>query len=170
MALVNHPRILVADEPTTSLDVSVQKGILQLIRRRTTEDRIGCVFVSHDLGVIAEVADRVIIMYAGQVVEEGSVASVLARPRHPYTRGLIASAPSMTSTLENPLRPIPGTLPPLGKAPAGCAFQTRCPDRSDGLCAPHDPEWAQDPVDASHRWYCRGPQHGSTEPSVGVVT
>ena len=170
MALVNHPRILVADEPTTSLDVSVQKGILQLIRRRTTEDRIGCVFVSHDLGVIAEVADRVIIMYAGQVVEEGSVNSVLASPQHPYTRGLIASAPSMTSTLDNPLRPIPGNLPPVGRAPAGCAFQTRCPDRSEGLCSPHDPGWSQDPIDASHRWYCRGQQQGSVESPEEVET
>lgn len=156
MALVNRPKILIADEPTTSLDVSVQKGILQLIRRRTLEDRIGCVFVSHDLGVIAEVADRVIIMYAGQVVEEGPVASVLTNPKHPYTRGLIASAPSMSSTLDNPLRPIPGTLPSVGRAPQGCAFQDRCPERSTGLCSPKAPTWSHDKKDQAHRWFCYG--------------
>ena len=154
MALINRPRILVADEPTTSLDVSVQKGILQLIRRRTTEDRIGCVFVSHDLGVIAEVADRVVIMYSGQVVEEGPVANVLTNPRHPYTRGLIASAPNMTSTLANPLRPIPGSLPSVGRTPNGCAFQDRCPDKSKGQCAPQDPSWTTDSKNPSHRWLC----------------
>jgi len=168
MALVNRPRILVADEPTTSLDVSVQKGILQLVRRRTSEDGIGCVFVSHDLGVIAEVADRVIIMYAGQVVEEGAVTSVLAQPKHPYTRGLIASAPSMTSTLENPLRPIPGSLPPVGRAPSGCTFQDRCPDRSDGLCSPDNPTWSQDPACPSHRWLCRGAMGTWSEPDEEV--
>jgi len=154
MALANRPRILIADEPTTSLDVSVQKGILQLIRRRTLEDRIGCIFVSHDLGVIAEVADRVIIMYAGQVVEEGLTQSVLTKPMHPYTRGLIASAPNMSSTLANPLRPIPGTLPSVGRAPKGCAFQDRCPERSSGSCSPNQPTWFNDPIDETHRWLC----------------
>jgi peptide/nickel transport system ATP-binding protein len=103
MALINRPKILIADEPTTSLDVSVQKGILDLIRKRTIEDKIGCIFISHDLGVIAEVADRVIIMYSGQVVEEGPMESVLTNPKHPYTRGLIASAPSMKSSLASHL-------------------------------------------------------------------
>ena len=154
MALVNRPKILIADEPTTSLDVSVQKGILQLIRRRTIDDRIGCVFVSHDLGVIAEVADRVVIMYSGQVVEEGPVASVLSNPQHPYTRGLIASAPNMTSTLANPLRPIPGSLPSVGRTPSGCAFQDRCPERSSGQCSPLNPTWSTDVKNPSHRWLC----------------
>ncbi len=154
MALINRPRILVADEPTTSLDVSVQKGILQLIRQRTVEDGIGCVFVSHDLGVIAEVADRVVIMYSGQVVEEGPVASVLTNPKHPYTKGLIASAPNMTSTLANPLRPIPGSLPSVGRTPIGCAFQDRCPEKSTGTCTPLEPTWSVDPSDSSHRWLC----------------
>jgi len=154
MALINRPKILVADEPTTSLDVSVQKGILQLIRQRTVEDGIGCVFVSHDLGVIAEVADRVVIMYSGQVVEEGPVSSVLTNPKHPYTKGLIASAPNMTSTLANPLRPIPGSLPSVGRTPVGCAFQDRCPEKSSGACTPLKPTWSTDPRDSSHRWLC----------------
>lgn len=154
MALMNRPKILIADEPTTSLDVSVQKGILQLIRTRTIEDGIGCIFISHDLGVIAEVADRVMIMYSGQVVEEGPMASVLTNPKHPYTRGLIESAPSMKSSLANPLRPIPGSLPPVGRTPSGCAFQERCPEKSLGTCSAANPTWFSDASDESHRWLC----------------
>lgn len=154
IALVNRPSILVADEPTTSLDVSVQKGILELIHRRTVEENIGCIFVSHDLGVIAEVADRVVIMYSGQVVEEGPVASVLTHPKHPYTKGLIDSAPNMSSTLSNPLRPIPGSLPPIGRTPSGCAFQDRCLEKQSGSCSPDDPTWSTDPQDSTHRWLC----------------
>ena len=154
MALINRPKILIADEPTTSLDVSVQKGILDLIRKRTIEDKIGCIFISHDLGVIAEVADRVIIMYSGQVVEEGPMASVLTNPKHPYTRGLIASAPSMTSSLAKPLRPIPGSLPPVGRTPSGCAFQDRCPEKALGNCNAANPTWSNDSSNQSHRWLC----------------
>jgi oligopeptide/dipeptide ABC transporter ATP-binding protein len=154
MALMNRPKILIADEPTTSLDVSVQKGILHLIRTRTIEDGIGCIFISHDLGVIAEVADRVMIMYSGQVVEEGPMASVLTNPKHPYTRGLIASAPSMKSSLVNPLRPIPGSLPPVGRTPNGCAFQDRCPEKSLGTCSALNPTWFNDFNDNTHRWLC----------------
>lgn len=105
MALACQPRLLVADEPTTNLDVSVQSGILQLIRKRIDTDGFGCLFVSHDLGVISEVADRVVVMYAGQIIESGSVADIINRPAHAYTRGLIAAAPTMDSTQSNPLRP-----------------------------------------------------------------
>jgi peptide/nickel transport system ATP-binding protein len=154
MALINRPKILIADEPTTSLDVSVQKGILDLIRKRTIEDKIGCIFISHDLGVIAEVADRVIIMYSGQVVEEGPMESVLTNPKHPYTRGLIASAPSMKSSLAKPLRPIPGSLPPVGRTPSGCAFQDRCPEKTLGNCNAANPTWSNDSSNQSHRWLC----------------
>jgi oligopeptide/dipeptide ABC transporter ATP-binding protein len=154
MALINRPKILIADEPTTSLDVSVQKGILDLIRRRTIEDKIGCIFISHDLGVIAEVADRVMIMYSGQVVEEGPMASVLTNPKHPYTHGLIASAPSMTSSLAKPLRPIPGSLPPVGRTPSGCAFQDRCPEKALGNCNAANPTWSYYSINQSHRWLC----------------
>ena len=154
MALINRPKILIADEPTTSLDVSVQKGILDLIRKRTIEDKIGCIFISHDLGVIAEVADRVIIMYSGQVVEEGPMESVLTNPKHPYTRGLIASAPSMKSSLTKPLRPIPGSLPPVGRTPSGCAFQDRCPEKALGNCNAANPTWSNDSNNQSHHWLC----------------
>lgn len=159
MALINNPKVLIADEPTTSLDVSVQKGILDLIRERTLDDELGCIFVSHDLGVIAQVADRVIVMYSGQKVEEGRTARVLSKPRHPYTEGLIASAPTMSSDLNKPLRPIPGTIPRVGEGPQGCTFQARCPVVSLGLCSPSVPEWASDLTDPDHRWFCRvGPE------------
>lgn len=154
MALVNNPLVLIADEPTTSLDVSVQKGIVELIRRRTIEDQLGCIFVSHDLGVIAEVADRVIVMYAGQKVEEGKAREVLSNPQHPYTNGLIASAPTMSSNLSEPLQPIPGIIPRVGEAPKGCTFQTRCPQAALNMCQPHDPDWTSDPFDPTHRWFC----------------
>lgn len=161
MALINDPKVLIADEPTTSLDVSVQKGILDLVRKRTLHDQLGCIFVSHDLGVISEVADRVIVMYSGQKVEEGKTINVLKEPRHPYTKGLIASAPTMTSNLTKPLRPIPGTIPRVGEAPKGCAFQKRCPALPEGQCAPNNPGWTSDPHDADHRWFC----HLSSESS-----
>lgn len=116
MALACRPRLVIADEPTTNLDVSVQAGILQLIRHRIDTDGFGCLFVSHDLGVIAEVADRVLVMYAGQVVEAGTVPDILDNPAHPYTRGLISAAPTMTSSREDPLRPYSAARPAMSAA------------------------------------------------------
>lgn len=105
MALVCNPDVVIADEPTTNLDVSVQAGILQLIRRRIDTDGFGCIFVSHDLGVISTVADRAVVMYAGQIVESGPTDAILSQPAHPYTQGLIAAAPTMSSSLHTPLAP-----------------------------------------------------------------
>lgn len=116
MALACSPRLVIADEPTTNLDVSVQAGILRLIRHRIDTDGFGCLFVSHDLGVIAEVADRVLVMYAGEVVESGSVQDILDNPAHPYTRGLISAAPTMSSSRTNPLRPYTAARPPLSSS------------------------------------------------------
>jgi ABC-type glutathione transport system ATPase component len=111
--------VVIADEPTTNLDVSVQAGILQLIRRRIDTDGFGCVFVSHDLGVISAVADRAVVMYAGQVVESGPTDAILSRPAHPYTRGLIAAAPTMSSSLDQPLAPYTSRRPaPSSTRPA----------------------------------------------------
>lgn len=111
MALACKPRFVVADEPTTNLDVSVQEGILNLIRARIESDGFGCLFVSHDLGVIGAVADRVMVMYAGQIVESGPVASILNNPQHPYTRGLINAAPTLHSTKDEPLEPYTAVRP-----------------------------------------------------------
>jgi len=108
MALACKPELVIADEPTTNLDVSVQAGILNLLRNRIETDGFACVFVSHDLGVIGTVADRVMVMYGGQIVESGPVDQVLNNPQHLYTRGLISAAPNMQSTRDNPLRSYAG--------------------------------------------------------------
>jgi peptide/nickel transport system ATP-binding protein len=123
MALAPGPRLLIADEPTTALDVTVQKQILDVLVELRRELRLGMLFITHDLGVVAQVADRVAVMYAGRVVEEGFTADVLRHPQHPYTQGLLRAAPRLE---RGKLTPIPGTVPPLDRLPAGCAFGPRC--------------------------------------------
>ena len=123
MALAAGPKLLIADEPTTALDVTVQKQILDLLDRLRRELKLGLLFITHDLGVVAQVADRVAVMYAGRIVEEGPAAEVLRAPRHPYTQGLLAASPSLQ---KKKLTPIPGTVPQLTALPPGCAFEPRC--------------------------------------------
>jgi oligopeptide/dipeptide ABC transporter ATP-binding protein len=125
IALACNPKLLLADEPTTALDVTIQAQILDLLRQLQDEFRMGVVMITHNMGVVAECADRVLVMYAGKVVEEGSVDAVFEHPRHPYTEGLLASIPALDD--ERPrLRTIPGTLPSLAALPPGCRFQPRC--------------------------------------------
>jgi oligopeptide/dipeptide ABC transporter ATP-binding protein len=123
MALAGGPRLLIADEPTTALDVTVQKQILDLLDRLRRELSLGLLFITHDLGVVAQVADRIAVMYAGRIVEEGPVGDVLRAPRHPYTQGLLAASPTLE---RGKLEPIPGTVPQLTALPPGCAFEPRC--------------------------------------------
>ncbi len=123
MVLAAGPKLLIADEPTTALDVTVQKQILDLLDRLRRELKLGLVFITHDLGVVAQVADRVAVMYAGRIVEEGPAAEVLRAPRHPYTQGLLAASPSLE---KRKLTPIPGAVPQLIALPPGCAFEPRC--------------------------------------------
>jgi oligopeptide/dipeptide ABC transporter ATP-binding protein len=123
MALAGGPRLLIADEPTTALDVTVQKQILDLLDRLRRELKLALLFITHDLGVVAQVADRVAVMYAGRVIEEGPAREVFAKPGHPYTRGLLAASPTLKC---GKLTPIPGTVPRLTALPPGCAFEPRC--------------------------------------------
>jgi peptide/nickel transport system ATP-binding protein len=137
MALAGGPRLLIADEPTTALDVTVQKQILDLLDRLRRELRLGLLFITHDLGVVAQVAERVAVMYAGRIVEEGPAREVLRVPRHPYTQGLLAASPTLE---RGRLTPIPGTVPQLTALPPGCAFEPRCAVRV-AECARAVPEF-----------------------------
>ena len=123
MALAAGPRLLIADEPTTALDVTVQKQILELLAQLRDDLGLALLFITHDLGVVAQVADRLAVMYAGRIVEEGPALEVLRRPRHPYTEGLLRAAPRLE---RGKLIPISGTVPPLDALPPGCAFAPRC--------------------------------------------
>ena len=123
MALAAGPHLLIADEPTTALDVTVQKEILELLQELRRKLGLGLLFITHDLGVVAQVADRVAVMYAGRIVEEGPAKEVLGSPRHPYTQGLLAASPRLE---RGKLTPIPGSVPQLTVLPPGCAFEPRC--------------------------------------------
>jgi peptide/nickel transport system ATP-binding protein len=127
MALANDPKLLIADEPTTALDVTVQAQILALLERLQRELDMAIVIITHDLGVVAEMADDIAVMYAGRIVETASAELVFARPEHPYTWGLLKSIPTLESGREAELLPIPGTPPSLIHPPSGCHFHPRCP-------------------------------------------
>jgi len=129
MALACRPALVIADEPTTALDVTIQAQILDLLREMKASLNLSLLLITHDLGVIAETADRVAVMYAGRIVETGAVRDVFRQPQHPYTRGLLASMPGGAPGTR--LRAIEGTVPMLGALPPGCAFNPRCPDRFD---------------------------------------
>nr|WP_236654575.1 ABC transporter ATP-binding protein [Streptacidiphilus anmyonensis] len=143
MALCCDPDLLIADEPTTALDVTVQAQILELLAEVQQQFHTSIVLITHDLGVIAGIADDVLVMYAGRSVEHGSVTQVLAEPRHPYTRGLLESVPRLDSAVDVPLKPVPGSPPSLLAVPGGCAFHPRCQSRAqlpDDLCGRLRPE------------------------------
>ena len=127
MALANEPRLLIADEATTALDVTVQAQILDLIRRLQHELDTAVVMISHDLGVIAETADDIAVMYAGRIVERAEAETLFTRPEHPYTWGLLSSIPRLDTGRDEPLVPIPGRPPSLINLPSGCHFHPRCP-------------------------------------------
>ena len=129
MALSCNPALLIADEPTTALDVTVQAQILDLMRRLRRDHGSAIVFITHDMGVIAEIADRVMVMYAGRIVERAAKRDILSEPRHPYTRALLDSIPSLTGARPRRLKSIPGSPPSPFQIPAGCPFGPRCPSR-----------------------------------------
>ncbi|MFH8569102.1 ABC transporter ATP-binding protein [Streptomyces sp. NPDC017993] len=126
MALVCNPELLIADEPTTALDVTVQAQILDLLKDLQQEFGSAIILITHDLGVVANTADDLLVMYAGRAVERGSVKEILTQPQHPYTWGLLSSMPRLSSDVSEALYPIPGTPPSLLNPPSGCAFNPRC--------------------------------------------
>jgi oligopeptide/dipeptide ABC transporter ATP-binding protein len=160
MALANRPRVLIADEPTTALDVTTQAQILELLVELQAEMGLALVLVTHDLGVVAGLADRVVVMYAGRVVEEGGVDRLFTRSGHPYTRGLLASVPRSTDEGES-LAAIPGSPPDPAAIPPGCAFHPRCPIAAD-RCRTILPELRE--LGEGHRAAC----HFADEVSIGA--
>ena len=140
MALSANPLLLIADEPTTGLDVTVQAQVLDLIRLRVKSAGSACLFITHDLGVVAELCERVIVMYAGRVVEQGPVAEIFSSPRHPYTQGLIAS--TLRVDIDKPISTIPGTVPDAVHLPSGCTFHPRCPF-AENLCQQEEPQMVE---------------------------
>jgi oligopeptide/dipeptide ABC transporter ATP-binding protein len=150
MALANDPQLLIADEPTTALDVTIQAQILTLIRRLQEETGTAMILITHDLGVVAEVADEVAVMYAGKVVESGPVEAIFEDPQHPYTIGLMGSVPSL-GRRQGRLATIRGTVPPAELMPKGCRFTPRCPF-SDTHCANDPPPLAD--IRPGHRARC----------------
>ena len=138
MALSNNPRLLIADEPTTALDVTIQAQILDLMKKLQKEDNSSILLITHDLGVVAEMCSRVIVMYAGKIVEEAPVEVLFAHPTHPYTQGLIASVPKLGSGVKV-LPSIPGSVPDLAALPSGCRFAPRCKYATE-KCRTQEPE------------------------------
>jgi len=133
MALSTMPKLLLADEPTTALDVTIQAQVIDLIKDIVTEYKMGVIFISHDLSVIAQTVDYVAVMYLGTIVESGPVREIISNPKHPYTQGLIEALPDLNN-LDKPLKPIPGDIPSPLERPTGCVFHTRCKLFESGVC------------------------------------
>ncbi|MBB6734581.1 oligopeptide/dipeptide ABC transporter ATP-binding protein [Cohnella zeiphila] len=138
MAMSCNPKLLIADEPTTALDVTIQAQILDLMKRLKEEQEMGMLLITHDLGVVAEMCDRVVVMYAGRVVEEAPVQELFSNPKHPYTKGLIQSVPKLRQKVRR-LESIKGNVPDLSQMPPGCKFAARCPFAME-KCVASEPE------------------------------
>jgi oligopeptide/dipeptide ABC transporter ATP-binding protein len=153
MAIVNRPQLLIADEPTTALDVTIQAQILELLADLRKRFALAMLFISHDLAVVSEVADRVAVMYAGCLVETGGMKDIFRKPAHPYTRGLLRAVPDLNTDRSRPLQTIEGAVPALQNLPPGCAFEPRCDSRVSECAQTHPPlvevaqgHWARCPV------------------------
>ena len=151
MALATRPDVLIADEPTTALDVTIQAQILELLRELQSDYGMSVIFITHDLGVIAELCTNVVVMYAGRIAERASVGDLFREPHHPYTRGLLDSIPRMDTTPKSLLTPIEGAVPSIGELPTGCRFNNRC-NFSDSLCQQSEPEMRN--IGADHESAC----------------
>jgi oligopeptide/dipeptide ABC transporter ATP-binding protein len=139
MALSTRPKLLIADEPTTALDVTIQAQVISLMKDLVSEYGMGILFITHDLGVIAQTADKVAVMYLGKIVETGSVRQIIRAPEHPYTKGLLNALPNLDD-LGAPLTPVAGDIPSPLERPPGCVFHTRCPQIIEGRCDAALPE------------------------------
>jgi peptide/nickel transport system ATP-binding protein len=151
MALSTKPKLLIADEPTTALDVTIQAQVIDLMKDLVSEFGMGIIFITHDLGVIAQTADSVAVMYLGRLIEKGQVRDVIRNPGHPYTRGLLAALPKLDD-LDAPLEPIPGDIPSPLERPPGCVFHTRCREILGDRCKRDVPLYSQ--IDATHQVAC----------------
>ncbi|WP_159883922.1 ABC transporter ATP-binding protein [Paenibacillus puerhi] len=151
IALACNPKLLIADEPTTALDVTIQAQIIDLMKKLSEQTESAIIVITHDLGVVAEMAQRVVVMYAGKVVEQGTVDEIFYRSRHPYTWGLLRSVPRLDQEKNSELVPIPGTPPDLFAPPKGCAFAARCPYAMK-VCLEIDPE--PTPLSGTHSAAC----------------
>jgi len=151
MALSTKPKLLIADEPTTALDVTIQAQVIDLMTDLVAEFGMGIIFITHDLGVIAQTADRVAVMYLGKIVETGSVRQIIGAPQHPYTKGLLNALPDLDD-LGAELTPVAGDIPSPLERPPGCVFHTRCPQFIAGRCDAEIPEITD--LGAGHNVYC----------------
>ena len=151
MALSTKPRLLIADEPTTALDVTIQAQVLELMQDLVKEFDMAILFITHDLGVIAQTADRVAVMYLGKLLETGPVRNVIRHPSHPYTSGLLRALPKLDD-LDAPLSPVPGDIPSPLERPSGCVFHTRCESAIAGQCEKNMPVFTQ--IEPAHEAAC----------------
>lgn len=151
MALSTKPKLLIADEPTTALDVTIQAQVIDLMKDLVDEFHMGIIFITHDLGVVAQTADRVNVMYLGRLIEEGPVREVIRHPKHPYTRGLLAALPRLDD-LDSQLTPVPGDIPSPLERPSGCVFNTRCQEILGDICRAELPTNVM--ADADHMVAC----------------
>lgn len=151
MALSTKPSLLIADEPTTALDVTIQAQVIDLMKDLVAEFHMGIIFITHDLGVIAQTADKVAVMYLGKLIEQGPVRAVIRQPKHPYTQGLLAALPKLDD-LDAPLTPVAGDIPSPLERPSGCVFHTRCPQVIGDICKTALPQSI--PVDPTHSAAC----------------
>ena len=155
VAFACSPTLLLADEPTTALDVTIQAEILELLGQMQRKHQTGVLLITHDLGVVAQTCDRVLVMYAGRIVESAPVAMLFANPKHPYTQGLLAAVPDVRSASRIP-KGVPGRPPEAGRLPQGCPFHTRCPKFMPGLCDGIEPGPSEPEAGVTVRCYLYG--------------
>lgn len=160
MALSTKPKLLIADEPTTALDVTIQAQVIDLMKDLVTDFGMGIVFITHDLGVIAQTADKVAVMYLGRLVEQGAVRDVIRNPSHPYTKGLIAALPQLDD-LDVPLQAISGDIPSPLERPPGCVFNTRCSSIVGDICSSAVPNFSK--ITDTHQVACHLYNEGASK-------